>query len=147
MTESISLKKINNRHMLKKDLYLFLFRNSEFFFSEIVWMCLCEFFWDHFGDLTHHMRRDSWLQHLNILERIDRLLIEWHSGRYILTNHWDIRHHISSARTFGRRISHLGVGQTRAHTAIVRCIVGGTVASTTTAKDVQITIIDKMGGK
>lgn len=79
------------------------------------------------------MRRDSLLQHLNILIGIDRLLIEWHSSRYILTNHWDIGHHIAASGAFGSRVSHLGVGQAGAHATVVRCIVGGAVGSSTAA--------------
>lgn len=79
------------------------------------------------------MRLDSLLQQLNILIGIDRLLIEWHSSRYILTNHWDIGHHIAGSGALGRRVSHLGVGQAGAHAAVVRCIVGGAVGSAATA--------------
>lgn len=41
--------------------------------------------------------RHSLLHDLNILVRIDRLLIEWHSCLDVLTNHWNIGHHTAAA--------------------------------------------------
>lgn len=65
-------------------------------------MCaMCEFFEmfleEEWAELTHHMRH-SLLHHLNFLVRIDsRLLIEWHSGWDILTNHCNITGNNSTA--------------------------------------------------
>lgn len=97
------------------------------------------------GEWTHHRRRDSLLQHLNILVGIDRLLIEWHSSRYILTNHWYIWHNISTSSTFSSGISHLCICQSdgwwaQAAITVTTCIAGRVVCSNTLRATWQCTI-------
>lgn len=85
------------------------------------YVCDVWVFWkkleEEWAELTHHMRH-SLLHHLNFLVRIDsRLLIEWHSGWDILTNHCNITGNNSTA--LGCWTSHLGIVQSqrrRAHT-------------------------------
>lgn len=63
---------------------------------EYIYICLIKLLWFGWFEQTHHMRH-SLLHDLNILVRIDRLLIEWHSCLDVLTNHWNIGHHTAAA--------------------------------------------------